>query len=185
MARLKLKHSLEVKVRHELRNRLKQLHQYTTMLWSTKKKKREAPRFLTMKSWVPSTWAFMIPSDAFKWYENLLPRVRPFSVNGYRTPDTLCKLKTKTWKSWIWLHCVHAFNAVTNADWPSDFSRGLDLLVLTKRITASRNTLNWTHLFYFFFLFKELQRTSKAPLSIRPEAASLVELLTKLNTGLR
>ncbi|KAJ7371227.1 hypothetical protein OS493_027341 [Desmophyllum pertusum] len=32
---------------------------------------------------------------------------------------------------------------------------------------------------------KELERTSKTPLSIRPEAASLVELLTKLNTGFR
>ncbi|KAL9973691.1 hypothetical protein ACROYT_G020177 [Oculina patagonica] len=32
---------------------------------------------------------------------------------------------------------------------------------------------------------KELERTSKTALSIRPEAASLVELLTKLNTGFR
>lgn len=39
---------------------------------------------------------------------------------------------------------------------------------------------NLLHLF-----FKELERNLKAPLSIRPEAASLVELLAKLNTGFR
>ncbi|XP_078371457.1 uncharacterized protein LOC144655114 [Oculina patagonica] len=32
---------------------------------------------------------------------------------------------------------------------------------------------------------EELERTSKTALSIRPEAASLVELLTKINTGFR
>jgi len=34
-------------------------------------------------------------------------------------------------------------------------------------------------------LFKELERISKAPVSVRPGAASLVELLTKLNTGFK
>jgi len=40
-------------------------------------------------------------------------------------------------------------------------------------------------LLFVDFLSQELERSSKAPLPIRTDAASLVELLTKINAGFR
>ena len=75
MARLKLKHSLEVKVSQEVRIRLRQFHQYSgrTLLstYNCSKCKLELD--------------FTLPSNARRSNGNLVPGSRAFSVRGDRT----------------------------------------------------------------------------------------------------
>ena len=71
MARLKLKHSLEVKVSQELRIMLKQFHQYPVveLYYST---------YYFSKFKLESDLDFILPSNGYRSNGNLVPRSRAF-----------------------------------------------------------------------------------------------------------